>query len=202
VGFFLDRIERIADPEYVPCVDDVLQSRARTIGVKEMAFQYKEHQWRLVDVGGQRNERKKWIHCFEDVTAVIFFVDTSAYNLSLLEDARVNRLTESLALFEEICNCKYFAETPMILFLNKSDLLRKKIKKANLSDYFSEYTGGHEYDKAKEWMQKKFLSLNHDRDKVIFPYWTCATETENIRYTFDAVQELVIFENLEKQNLI
>merc|ERR1712130_64025 len=173
-------------------------SRARTIGVKEMSFNYNHHQWRLVDVGGQRNERKKWIHCFDDVTAVIFFVDTAAYNLSLQEDTRVNRFSESMALFEEICNCKYFAETPMILFLNKSDLLRKKVKKVDICDYFSEYTDGPDYHKAKDWMQKKFLSLNHQRDKVIFPYWTCATDTDNIRYTFEAVQELVVFENLEK----
>ena len=95
----------------------------------------------MVDVGGQRNERKKWIHCFEGVTAVIFFVDTAAYNLTLLEDSRVNRLLESLALFEEICNCKYFTETPMILFLNKSDLLAKKIAKIDLGEFFDDYKG-------------------------------------------------------------
>lgn len=94
-----------------------------------------------MDVGGQRNERKKWIHCFEDVTAVIFFVDTAAYNLTLLEDSRVNRLLESLALFEEICNCKYFTETPMILFLNKSDLLKQKIAKVDLGEFFDDYKG-------------------------------------------------------------
>ena len=41
---------------------------------------------RLVDVGGQRSERKKWIHCFEDVTAILFFVALSAYDLGLRED--------------------------------------------------------------------------------------------------------------------
>lgn len=28
--------------------------------------------YKLYDVGGQRNERRKWIHLFEGVTAVIF----------------------------------------------------------------------------------------------------------------------------------
>ena len=44
---------------------------------------------RLVDVGGQRSERKKWIHCFEDVTAILFFVALSAYDLGLREDGVV-----------------------------------------------------------------------------------------------------------------
>jgi len=41
---------------------------------------------RLFDVGGQRSERKKWIHCFEDVTAIIFCVAMSEYDQVLHED--------------------------------------------------------------------------------------------------------------------
>jgi hypothetical protein len=35
---------------------------------------------RLVDVGGQRNERKKWIHCFEKVTAIVFVVSLNEFD--------------------------------------------------------------------------------------------------------------------------
>ena len=41
---------------------------------------------RMFDVGGQRSERKKWIHCFEGVTAIIFIVAMSEYDLTLAED--------------------------------------------------------------------------------------------------------------------
>lgn len=42
--------------------------------------------FRMFDVGGQRSERKKWIHCFEGVTAIIFIVAMSEYDLTLIED--------------------------------------------------------------------------------------------------------------------
>ena len=99
------------------------------------------HFYRMVDVGGQRSERKKWIHCFQDVTAVIFCVAMSEYDLKLYEDETVNRMHESIKLFDEICNSRWFAETSIVLFLNKSDLFREKIKKVNLNVCFPDYQG-------------------------------------------------------------
>jgi len=196
VGYFLDNLDRIAGDSYTPSVEDVLQARARTIGVKEISFKTEGHQWKLVDVGGQRNERKKWIHCFEDVTAIIFFTDSAAYNLTLFEDDRVNRLLEALTLFEEICNCKYFHATPLILFLNKSDLLKKKIQKIDIADYFDDYDGGKDFEKATAWLTKKFTSLNKNPDKAIYVHVTCATDTSNIKFTFNAVEELILYETV------
>jgi hypothetical protein len=37
-------------------------------------------------VGGQRSERKKWIHCFESVNALIFMTAVSEYDEVLFED--------------------------------------------------------------------------------------------------------------------
>lgn len=39
----------------------------------------------MVDVGGQRSERRKWIHCFENVTSIIFLVALSEYDQILFE---------------------------------------------------------------------------------------------------------------------
>lgn len=92
-------------------------------------------------MGGQRSERKKWIHCFSGVTAVLFCCAMSEYDLKLYEDETVNRMDESLKLFEEICNSKWFLETAVILFLNKSDIFREKITKTDLSVCFPNYKG-------------------------------------------------------------
>lgn len=48
---------------------------------------------RMFDVGGQRSERKKWIHCFEGVTAIIFCVALSDYDLVLAEDEEMASTT-------------------------------------------------------------------------------------------------------------
>jgi hypothetical protein len=39
-----------------------------------------------IDVGGQRSERKKWIHCFEDVLLLMFLTAASEYDQVLKRD--------------------------------------------------------------------------------------------------------------------
>lgn len=40
----------------------------------------------MLDVGGQKSERRKWIHCFQDVTSILFLVSLSGYDQCLVED--------------------------------------------------------------------------------------------------------------------
>ena len=59
---------------------------------------------RMFDVGGQRSERKKWIHCFEGVTAIIFIVAMSEYDLTLAEDQEMVRCSHkhfNFVLYDE-----------------------------------------------------------------------------------------------------
>ena len=52
----------------------------------------------MFDVGGQRSERKKWIHCFENVTSIIFCVALSEYDQVLLEESSQVRLPKVFPL--------------------------------------------------------------------------------------------------------
>ena len=86
----------MADPAYLPTDQDILRSRVKTTGITETMFRVGELTYRLYDVGGQRSERKKWIHCFENVTALVFLVSLSEYDQMLYEDESVvSRLTPS-----------------------------------------------------------------------------------------------------------
>ena len=60
----------------------------------------------MFDVGGQRSERKKWIHCFEGVTAIIFCVALSAYDLVLAEDEEMVRYRVVLKATKCCPTCK------------------------------------------------------------------------------------------------
>jgi guanine nucleotide-binding protein G(o) subunit alpha len=78
--YFLDKMDEVNKPGFNPSDQDILRTRVRTTGIIEINFTLKGMNFRVFDVGGQRSERKKWIHCFEDVTAIIFIVALSEYD--------------------------------------------------------------------------------------------------------------------------
>ena len=130
----------------------------------------------MFDVGGQRSERKKWIHCFENVTSIIFCVALSEYDQVLLEessqvclvaslvwnlaDVLQNRMMESLVLFDSVVNSRWFMRTSIVLFLNKVDLFRQKLKKSPLGEYFPDYSGGDDVNRAAKYLLWRFNQVN------------------------------------------
>jgi len=199
--YYFDQIDRISQEDYLPTVQDVLQSRARTTGITEVQFNVDDVRFRMVDVGGQRSERKKWIHCFEDVTAVIFVAAINEYDQTLYEDNSTNRILEATELFEKTCNSKWFGNANIILFLNKRDLFLEKIKKVDLVCCFPEYKGGLDYDAAADFLMAKFRSMNKQPKVKIYAHITCATDTDNVKFTFNSVKKIVINSSLKKSGL-
>jgi len=202
VGYYFHSMDRIGLDGFVPNEQDILRSRAKTTGIIEIEFDVEEVHFRMVDVGGQRSERKKWIHCFQEVTAVIFCVALSEYDLQLYEDENVNRMHESLRLFREICNSEWFCDTAQILFLNKRDIFEEKIGKTDLSVCFSEYKGGKVFKSAVQYIQEQFLAQNENAKKPIYPHVTCATDTENITVVFNAVKDIVLRKALDNAGIV
>ncbi|CAL8078856.1 unnamed protein product [Calicophoron daubneyi] len=195
--YYFNCLDRLASPDYVPSQQDVLRTRVKTIGIAETQFTYKGLNFRLLDVGGQRSERKKWIHCFEGVTAIIFVAALSEYDLGLAEDQSTNRMLESMKLFDSICNNIWFVDTSMLLFLNKRDLFMEKIKYSPLTICFPEYTGRNTYEEAGLYIQLKYEVLNRRQTtKEIYTHFTCATDTNNIQFVFESVTDVIIRNNL------
>lgn len=133
----------------------------------------------MFDVGGQRSERKKWIHCFENVTSIIFCVALSEYDQVLLEeskqvsfivwplivrcdiaDSTKNRMMESLVLFDSVVNSRWFKRTSIVLFLNKVDLFRQKLPRSPLNNYFPDYSGGNDVNRAAKYLLWRFNQVN------------------------------------------
>ena len=95
--YYFSAMDRMASPSYLPTDQDILRSRVKTTGITETTFKVGELTYKLFDVGGQRSERKKWIHCFENVTALVFLVSLSEYDQMLYEDESVVCLSIDLA---------------------------------------------------------------------------------------------------------
>lgn len=201
--YFFNRVDAMSEEDYIPNEQDVLRSRVRTTGIVETAFDIDGNQFRMFDVGGQRNERKKWIHCFENVTCVIFVAAISEYDQVLFEDETTNRVEEALNLFDEICNSRWFEQTSMILFLNKRDLFMEKITKVPLTVCFDDYIGpANDYDYGCEFFREKFEARNKLSEKEIYTHVTCATDTSNISHVFNAVKDIIIKQSLRDGGLI
>ncbi|XP_015729344.1 guanine nucleotide-binding protein G(o) subunit alpha isoform X1 [Coturnix japonica] len=194
--YYLDSLDRIGAADYQPTEQDILRTRVKTTGIVETHFTFKNLHFRMFDVGGQRSERKKWIHCFEGVTCIIFCVALSGYDQVLHEDETTNRMHESLKLFDSICNNKWFTDTSIILFLNKKDLFEEKIKKSPLTLCFPEYTGPSSFTEAVAYIQAQYESKNKSPNKEIYTHFTCATDTKNVQFVFDAVTDVIIANNL------
>ncbi|VDL63606.1 unnamed protein product [Nippostrongylus brasiliensis] len=178
-----DKFSRIPEQES-PNKEEVEKSR------KAVPF-------RVFDVGGQRSERKKWIHCFEDVNAIIFIAAISEYDQVLFEDETTNRMVESMRLFESICNSRWFINTSMILFLNKKDLFAEKIQRTNITIAFPDYKGAQTYDEATAFIEEKFEGLNANPEKTIYIHQTCATDTNQVQIILDSVIDMIIQANLQ-----
>jgi len=156
----------------------------------------------MFDVGGQRNERRKWIHAFDNVKCVIFVAALSEFDQVLYEDDTQNRMEEALSLFDQVANSRWFIDTSMILFLNKKDLFEAKIAKKNVSDYFSDYDGSdRDFAATSSYFKEKFLAKMKNKDKTVYTHVTCATDTSNVKFVFNAVINMIIEQTIKDSGL-
>ena len=203
--YYFQRMKEILDPSYIPNEQDVLRSRVPTTGIVETTFKSGDKTYHLCDVGGQRSERRKWLHCFDDAKAVLFVASLSEYNMTLTEDGTTNRMEESLNLFQAICYNKFFDKASIILFLNKVDLFIEKITNStqHLRLFFPKYTGpDHDVTAAQQFILVQFLGRNSQKDRLVYSHYTTATDTNNIRIVFKVVLETVVHQLLEKEKLM
>eukprot|EP01132_Coremiostelium_polycephalum_P004247 gene4247-5316_t len=195
--YFFDSLERILGSNYIPSPQDALRTRIMTKGIIEADVVFEGISMKIIDVGGQRSQRRKWIHCFDRVSAVIFVAGLSEYDQYLREDNTVNRMDESLSLFTEICNSQWFLSTSMILFLNKKDLFIEKLQRVPFKTYDPNYTGANSYDETSVYIKKKFDSVKKDKNKNIYIHFTVAVDTQNIDFVFRAVKEIILKQVLD-----
>jgi len=207
---FLQEIKRISRNDYIPDNNDILYVRYRTTGMAEKEFRIKDAIFKVHDVGGQRNERKKWIHFFDGVTAVLFVVSLTCYDEVPFEDVTdldtdvslANNMLESIKVFEETLAQPCFEGTGFIVFFNKSDIMQDKVKHVPITGAFPNYKGPQEFKPTVEYIQNYFLALNKISSRETFSHITTATDTGNVERVFNDVQQCVVNWSLKNAGLV
>ncbi|KAI8099059.1 guanine nucleotide binding protein, alpha [Halteromyces radiatus] len=195
--YFFQKLQVLWDRDYVPSDQDIIRSRVKTTGITGIKFSIGPFMYHLIDVGGQRSERKKWLHYFENVTAVLFVVAISGYDQVLIEDQDSNQMHEALMLFNTICNSSWFTTTSMIILLNKIDVFKRKILISPVSHYFVDYTGSDDnLEQTKAYFKKRFERLNQNSKKRIYTHFTDATDAFLLQQVMMAVSDIILSEHV------
>ena len=122
------------------------------------------------------------------------------------DDSGVNRMNESCALFQTIVHSCWFRATSVILFLNKTDILKEKIEYSHLAAYDPTYEGERgDADAASNHILNRYVTCfnKHKNNKrTLYTHFTCATNTSNIRFVFAAIKDIILHNYLENYNLI
>uniref|UniRef100_A0A6B2L842 Uncharacterized protein n=1 Tax=Arcella intermedia TaxID=1963864 RepID=A0A6B2L842_9EUKA len=207
IKYFVENAERFSNPHFEPTDDDIARAKLRTTGINEVTIRVEEEEINLIDVGGQRSERRKWLHCFTIVNAVIFIVALNEYDMVLEEDGITNRLLESLKLFQLLTGTTCLSEKAWILFLNKSDLFETEIKHVPIANFFPEYTEFEKQCSSSNTQTQsqcdigiefiKSLFVSQVKTGKVYAYTTCAVDRYQCERIFQVVRREVLEHSFE-----
>ncbi|CDO69402.1 hypothetical protein BN946_scf184270.g5 [Trametes cinnabarina] len=211
--YFVEHAARVADMKYTPTPDDILRARLRTVGVEEhrMVMETaaeKGEEWVLYDVGGQRSQRASWASYFEDVNAMIFLCPMSGFNQRLAEDRSVNRLYDSMELWDTVCRSRLLSKATFILLLNKADLLHAKLKAGiRFSDYVKNYDEDqpNTVDAVSAYLRKEMMEIHRvysPRKRQLHVHITCAIDPTLMAAVLNSMRDVILVEMLHQTTLL
>ncbi|KAI5478457.1 hypothetical protein MNV49_005098 [Pseudohyphozyma bogoriensis] len=205
--YFLGELGRIASKNWYPSDDDILNVRVRTLGIETHELQISLTQvYKICDVAGARGIKHSWAPYFDTAAAIIFISNVADYTVCDPRDPTANRFADALDLFEDIAKSKILINVTMIVFLNKVDVLRKKLKSGlyPVEQYLPRYKGGSKPMEVLQFMQSEFES-RHDTDarqRPIYTYATQANDQKSIRFVLSAVGDILMRSTLSASGLM
>ncbi|KAI9457117.1 G-alpha-domain-containing protein [Lactarius psammicola] len=211
-GFFLDDLYRIAHRGYEPTDDDVVRARLRTMGVQEYRFLFETgqeagHEWIFYDVSGSRSHRGSWHPYFMDVQAIIFLAPISVFDEKIEGEGGLNRLEDSIKFWTTICRSKLLAKVELVLFLNKCDILERKLARGvSMRRYISTYGDrANDMPTASKYLRKQFqeIARRHSPEpRRVYTFLTTAIDTRAMADTLGTIRASIVNENLQTAELV
>ncbi|KAL4266535.1 P-loop containing nucleoside triphosphate hydrolase [Pleurotus pulmonarius] len=188
-GFFLDDVDRIASRGYEPSDKDIVRARLRTLGVQEYRFSLDtadgpQTEWVMYDVAGCRTQRAVWIPYFTDVTTILFLAPISAFDEWIYEGHRI------------------------ILFMNKCDLLAKKLKdkRIKVREYVLDFGNRpNDFKTVTEFFHKAFKDMfkkGGTRERRLYSHFTSVVDTKATALTLFGVHDAILKRHIAKAGLL
>jgi len=181
--YFLSKMAELTRKNYVPSFEDILRSRKKTVGVADQIFEIRGKKLKVVDVGGQKNERRKWINFFANVDAVVYVSSLSEYDQLTYENNTTPRLIDSINVFKTFYETKDMSAVPVYLVLNKLDVMTEKCQtgQRKMSQFHRDFTGNDSsVEDYKQFIKNKILEEDRD-NRVREVFYSNAVDEQSIR---------------------
>lgn len=155
--FYFKNASRIFGDGYLPTDEDIILCRKKTLGISLIKIKCDPLCWTIVDIGGQKSERRKWITQFDNVAVIIYIVNLVDFN-GIAYDTEMNKMSETLEVFQETLRNPCFEKTPLYLIFNKKDLFDNLINNdsGNFKKSFPRYSGKMEFEQCFEYLLSQF----------------------------------------------
>uniref|UniRef100_A0A0W0EUY4 G-alpha-domain-containing protein n=1 Tax=Moniliophthora roreri TaxID=221103 RepID=A0A0W0EUY4_MONRR len=181
-GFFLDELDEVTSERYIP-----------TNG-----FPYFE---------GPDKDSPAWVPYFDNMNAIIFLAPISAFDQVLAEAPKVNRLEDSVMLWQNIVSNKLLQNTDIILFLNKCDLFASKLASGiKLRDYVVSYGNRpNDIENASSYLRKKFAGIMKEDSplpRTFYCHLTTVTDTKSTQKVITSIKDMLMRDSLKDSTLL
>jgi GTPase SAR1 family protein len=211
-AYLCENAERFAVKDFVPSDEDLLRARVPMSGIASVELTLSDGmRFVFVDVAGQRSDKKRWVHYFEDVRAVLFVAALSSFDVVVTQDGNgsdtnspppsssssssssSNALRLSLELFHSVARSTWFPRSALLLCLNKRDLFKEKLAQGRLlKQALPEYAGGNGEDEALAAVSKAFTAPLEKAGKTVHVFTTCALEADSVRSLFNDMKSRIL----------
>jgi len=221
LSYFMNNIDRLSQASYIPSQMDLVHAKVSTLGIAQQTFTFNHTDFKITDVGGQRSERRKWVHLFSDVTAIMYVAALNDFDRFLEEDARQNALAESMAVFHEMYDSPHLHNVTFFLFLNKIDLFMEKLPRVpvNSVDCFRDFKGPPgDVRAALRYFMFRFMGSpgrreagpatdspgasgggggEHPCPRRMYSHVTCAIDSSAIQEVFVECQRMILLKQMQ-----
>jgi guanine nucleotide-binding protein subunit alpha len=218
--YYMEHAERYAT-NFSPTNEDLLRARLKTTGIACLEFFHSDNSWckllgiskeeresmeedlspywKVIDVGGQRSERRKWLPYLDAVQGCLFFINAHGYRVCLYEDVTKLRMHEDMGLFQDMLG-KNFKTIPVTVLFTKEDLFHANFSVQKFMKCFPEFGavakqyGGEPDSKiGMKFMTETFNNLApKDRKYPVKFMQICTFEVASVRHAFSKMQNQVL----------